>query len=84
VLEEIPGPVREALTQSYRSLNPAELKRAIGRCQERLIAMARSNTKSRKEVSRPPVHPIAGPCLRGRLEDIFGDATDGCFEDILT
>ncbi len=53
---EIPGPVKEALTETYRSLNPAELKRAIGRCQDRLIAMAR--TKTRKEVSRPPDHPF--------------------------
>jgi len=59
-LREIPGPVKEALTQTYLLLNPAELKRAIGGCQDRLIAMAKSKTETRKEVSRPPDHPFRG------------------------
>ncbi len=57
-LPEIPGQVKEALTETYRSLNPAQLKRAIGRCQDRLIAMATTKTRPGKEVSRPPDHPF--------------------------
>ena len=55
-IQDIPGEVKEALTETYRSLNPAELKRAIGRCQDRLIALAKTKTP-RKEVNRPPDHP---------------------------
>jgi hypothetical protein len=54
---EIPQHLKDALTETYRSLNPAELKRAIGRCQDRLIAMAKTKHETRKEVSRPPDHP---------------------------
>jgi len=56
-LPEIPQETKDALSETYRSLNPAELKRAIGRCQDRLIAMAQSKPETRKEVSRPPEHP---------------------------
>ncbi|MBA3728755.1 MAG: integrase [Actinobacteria bacterium] len=56
-LPEVPQEVKDALTETYRSLNPAELKRAIGRCQDGLIAMAKTKTETRKEVSRPPDNP---------------------------
>jgi hypothetical protein len=55
-LKEIPQSTKDALTETYRSLNPVELKRAIGACQDRLIAMASTKTP-RKEVARPPDHP---------------------------
>jgi len=57
-LPEIPPETKDALAETYRSLNPAELKRAIGRCQDQLIAMAKSKAETRKEVSRPPDHPF--------------------------
>ncbi len=54
---EIPQEAKDALRKTYRSLNPVQLKRAIGRCQDRLIAIAKSKDQTRKEVSRPPDHP---------------------------
>src|SRR6266516_3466302 len=51
-LKEIPEQTKDTLTKTYRSLNPVDLKRAIGACQDRLIAMAK--TKTGREVKRPP------------------------------
>jgi hypothetical protein len=53
-LKEIPRPAKEALTETYRSLNPAQLKRDIGACQDRLIALAKAKTNTGREVKRPP------------------------------
>jgi hypothetical protein len=47
-----------SLTETYLGLNPVELKRRIGVCQDRLVEMARSKPNTRKEVSRPPDHPF--------------------------
>lgn len=55
---EISEEVKRALTEVYRALNPAELKRRIGRCQDRLLSVARAKPRERrKEVSNPPDHP---------------------------
>jgi hypothetical protein len=54
---EIPAGTKDALTETYRSLNPADLKRAIGACQDRLIDMAKAKNETRKEVRCPPDHP---------------------------
>jgi hypothetical protein len=84
-LPEIPEEAKNALRKTYRSLNPVQLKRAIGGCQDRLIAMAKAKNETPKEVSRPPDHPYRKKdVLQAGFEDIFGDATDGWFEDILT
>ena len=55
---EVTEEAKAALTQTYLALNPAELKRAIGRCQDRLIELARTKPEMRKEVGRPPDHPF--------------------------
>jgi hypothetical protein len=49
---------KEALTGTYRGLNPAELKRKITRCQDGLIELAKHKPKARKEVGYPPGHPF--------------------------
>lgn len=49
---------KDALTQIYRRLNPAQLKRDIGRCQDRLIELANSKHERGKEVGAPPDHPF--------------------------
>ena len=56
-LPEIPARAKDALTETYASLNPLALKRSIGACQDRLIAMAQTKDRTRKEVGRPPDHP---------------------------
>ena len=45
---------KEALTTSYLSLNPVELKRQIAGCQDRLITIAYTKPERRREVSVPP------------------------------
>ena len=45
---------RETLTATYMSLNPVELKRQIGKCQDRLITIAQTKPERRKEMSSPP------------------------------
>lgn len=47
-----------ALTKTYLELNPAALKREIGRCQDRLLELAKSKPEKRKEVGLPPDHPF--------------------------
>ena len=54
---EIPQPAKEALTRTYLELNPAELKRQIGRCQDRLLELA-ATKPARKEVHPSPDHPF--------------------------
>jgi len=49
------------LTRTYRELNPAELKRRITACQDRLIELAKRKPKNRKEVGVPPDHPLRKP-----------------------
>lgn len=46
-----------ALRQTYLGLNPAQLKRDIGRCQDRLIDLAGTNPDRGREVKPPPGHP---------------------------
>ncbi|MGH2766655.1 MAG: DDE-type integrase/transposase/recombinase [Actinomycetota bacterium] len=54
----LPGEAKEALTTIYPGLNPVELKRHIGRCQDRLLEIAKIKPERRKEVSNPPDHPF--------------------------
>lgn len=54
---EIPGASKAVLTQTYLDLNPAALKRQIGRCQDRLLELSRIKPE-RKEVRPPPDHPF--------------------------
>lgn len=48
---------KDALTRTYLTLNPAQLKRDIARCQDRLLELARTKP-DRKEVHPPPDHPF--------------------------
>lgn len=50
---------KATLTQTYLELNPAELKRQITACQDRLLQINRSKPDRMKEVRRPG-HPSAG------------------------
>lgn len=76
------------LEATYLSLNPAELRRQIGSCQDRLIELVKTKVQRRKEVWRPPSIPRPAPWkdrrARDRYADIFHEATDGRFADILT
>ena len=49
---------KRALTATYLKLNPAELKRKIGACQDRLLVLRRSKPERGKEVGVPPDHPF--------------------------
>jgi hypothetical protein len=62
---EIRRRTKAGLTRTYEGLNPAELKRAIGRCQDRLVEMAKTK-QNRKEVSPPRDHPWRTSFLRQR------------------
>jgi len=53
---------KQALRESYLSLNPAQLKRDLAACQDRLLKLAGSKPSTGKEVKRPP-----GPRLTGAL-----------------
>lgn len=56
--ERIPPDAKLALTSTYRSLNPAQLKRDIARLQKRLIEVNRLKShQPRKEVRTSPDHP---------------------------
>lgn len=46
------------LTAIYLELNPAELKRAIGRCQERLLELGKTKADRGREVTPRPDHPF--------------------------
>ena len=55
---EIPDRTKRALRQEYLQLNPAELKRHIARCQDRLLKLGRrKKNRPRKEVTPSPDHP---------------------------
>lgn len=45
---------KRELRRTYLSLNPAQLKRDIGRCQDRLIEITKVKSESAKEVRTPP------------------------------
>jgi hypothetical protein len=48
---EVSANAKAALTRQYRTLNPAQLKRDIGRCQDRLLKQAKlKEDRRRKEV----------------------------------
>lgn len=55
---DVDASAKRALTATYRELNPAELKRRIGACQDRLLAFNRSKPEREKEVGLPPDHPF--------------------------
>jgi len=54
---DLPERTKRDLTQTYLGLNPAELKRQIARCQDRLLELARTK-QQRKEVIPAPDHPF--------------------------
>ena len=54
---DLPDSTKQALTQTYLALNPAELKRQIATCQDRLLQLARTKPE-RKEVIPAPDHPF--------------------------
>ncbi|MFL5799100.1 MAG: integrase [Actinomycetota bacterium] len=56
--EDVTPEAKASLNETYLALNPVELKRRIGSCQDRLVDMARSKPNGRKEVSPPPTHPF--------------------------
>jgi len=84
VLEES----KRALDAIYLQLNPAELRRQIGRCQDLLLELVKTKRERRKEVWRPPSTPSPAPwkdrSARKHFEDIFHEATEGRYADILT
>ena len=49
---------KDALTATYLALNPVEIKRAIGRCQDRLIELCSRKPTRRKGVKPPLDHPF--------------------------
>jgi hypothetical protein len=49
---------KRELTATYLELNPAELKRQIGRCQDRLLELAKTKPERGREVTPPPDHPF--------------------------
>ncbi|MGH2779254.1 MAG: hypothetical protein ACRDJB_11490 [Actinomycetota bacterium] len=51
---------KAVLRATYLELNPAQLKRDLTLCQDRLLRLAAENGRTRKEVKPPP-----GPRLRG-------------------
>lgn len=55
---EMPTKVKSELTSVFLELNPAELKRRLSACQDRLLELNRTKTERRKEVSNPPDHPF--------------------------
>ena len=55
---DVPEQAKRELTRTYLELAPAELKRAIGRCQDRLLGLARTKPERGREVTPPPDHPF--------------------------
>ncbi len=53
---------KQDLGETYLSLNPAQLKRDLAACQDRLLELTRSKPANGKEVTSPP-----GPRLQGAL-----------------
>jgi hypothetical protein len=49
---------KAALTSQYLTLNPAELKRRITACQDRLMKANKTKPERAKEVRNPPGHPF--------------------------
>jgi hypothetical protein len=49
--------IKDDLTRTYLGLNPAELKRRITACQDRLLHLGRTKPIARREVKPPPTHP---------------------------
>ena len=86
--EHVSEEAKHELERIYLGLNPAELRRQIGRCQDRLLELVKTKQQRRKEVWQPPRLPSPAPwkdpSARQRYEDIFREATEGRFEDILT
>jgi hypothetical protein len=63
---EVSRAAKANLTRQYRTLNPVELKRAIGRCQDRLMRLTKVK-QTRKEVKAPPAdHPWRTSFVRQR------------------
>jgi hypothetical protein len=58
VSPQVSRQAKRTLTRTYRELNPAELKRQIGSCQDRLIELAASKPELGKEVGYPSGHPF--------------------------
>jgi hypothetical protein len=85
---QISDVAKRELEATYIGLNPAELRRQIGRCQDRLMELVKTKEQRRKEVWHPPSIPRPAPWQDGlvkeRYADIFREATKERFEDILT
>lgn len=63
---EVSRAAKAKLTRQYRTLNPVELKRAIGRCQDELTRLTKVK-QTRKEVKAPPAdHPWRTSFVRQR------------------
>ena len=79
------GPIKNdakrTLRTTYDQLNPVELKRRIGACQDRL-RLDQATTEGGAKTTRSP---LQGDLLleTGFFEDISGEATGEGFEDIL-
>jgi hypothetical protein len=86
--EHVSEASKRELDATYLALNPAELRRQIARCQDRLLELVKTSRQRRKEVWRPPSIPRPAPWqdprARERYADIFHEATGGRFKDILT
>jgi hypothetical protein len=79
---------KRELEATYLTLNPAQLRRQIGHCQDRLIELVKTKEQRRKGVWRPPSVPRPAPWksrrAKERYEDILREATEGRYADILT
>jgi hypothetical protein len=58
VSPDVTKAAKDELTRTYQQLNPAELKRQLTACQDRLLEISRSKPERRKEVKPPPDHPF--------------------------
>ena len=84
---DVSAEAKRVLEETYAGLNPAELRRQIGRCQDRLVELAKTKG-GRKEVKKPPLRAYPAPCeswvTKQLYADIFREATEGRYEDIFT
>jgi len=62
---------KRSLSTTYLELNPAELKRQIAACQDRLLAINRAKPELRKEVTPPPDHPFRKTVSRRQRSRTF-------------
>lgn len=85
---EVSDVAKRQLEETFLTLNPADLRRQIGSCQDRLIELAATKRERRREVRFPPPRSLPDPwqdlAAKRLYADILREATEGRYEDILT